>query len=108
MLPAALERMPVSEQHPYGPTGYHSRPAVPPYYQAAHRGTNSLAVTSLIFGCLMFSLIAIIAGHLALGEIRRTGEYGRGLAIAGLVIGYTSGLVVAFAAACLVVGLRGM
>jgi peptidyl-prolyl cis-trans isomerase B (cyclophilin B) len=34
------------------------------------------------------SLGAIITGHIALSQIKRTGEGGRGLAIAGLVLGY--------------------
>ena len=39
------------------------------------------------------SLAAIITGHIALSQIKKTGEQGRGLAIAGLIIGYI-GLVV--------------
>ena len=34
------------------------------------------------------SLVAIITGHIALSQIKKTGEQGRGLAIAGLIIGY--------------------
>jgi predicted histidine transporter YuiF (NhaC family) len=34
-------------------------------------------------------LVAIITGHLALGEIKRSGEKGHGMAVAGLVLGYT-------------------
>jgi Domain of unknown function (DUF4190) len=30
----------------------------------------------------------VICGHLALGQIRRTGERGNGMAIAGLVLGH--------------------
>ena len=30
----------------------------------------------------------IIAGHIALGQIKRTGEGGHGLALAGTIIGY--------------------
>jgi peptidyl-prolyl cis-trans isomerase B (cyclophilin B) len=32
----------------------------------------------------------VIFGHVALSQINKTGEGGRGLAIAGLVIGYVS------------------
>ncbi|OYX48580.1 MAG: hypothetical protein B7Y93_09725 [Micrococcales bacterium 32-70-13] len=39
------------------------------------------------------SLGAVITGHIALNQIKQTGEGGRGLAIAGLVLGYL-GLVV--------------
>jgi hypothetical protein len=61
--------------------------------------TSSLAVVSLIFGILAWcvlpfigAIVAIICGHLARGEIRRSPPDNRtegdGLAIAGLVLGY--------------------
>lgn len=31
---------------------------------------------------------AVITGHIALSQIKRTGETGRGMALAGLIIGY--------------------
>lgn len=34
------------------------------------------------------SIVAVICGHVALAQIRRTGEQGRGIALAGLIIGY--------------------
>jgi hypothetical protein len=34
------------------------------------------------------AIAGIVCGHMALSQIRRTGEEGRSLAIAGLVIGY--------------------
>jgi hypothetical protein len=34
------------------------------------------------------SILAVIFGHIALSQVRRTGQGGRGLAIAGLVLGY--------------------
>jgi hypothetical protein len=37
--------------------------------------------------------VAIVMGHVARAQIRRTGEHGGGFAIAGLVLGYV-GLVV--------------
>lgn len=54
--------------------------------------TNGLAIASLI-SSFFISLLGIILGHIALNQIKRTGEGGRGLAIAGLVIGY-AGLVI--------------
>ncbi|MBS1907172.1 MAG: DUF4190 domain-containing protein [Actinobacteria bacterium] len=56
-------------------------------------GTNIMAILSLVFA-FVFSLLGVIFGHVALSQIRRSGEQGRGLAIAGLVIGYL-GLVAA-------------
>lgn len=50
--------------------------------------TNTLAVISLVTGLLCFSIISVILGHIALGQIKRTGENGATLAIIGLVLGY--------------------
>lgn len=59
--------------------------------------TNTMAVLSLVFA-FVFSILGVVFGHVALAQIRRTGEAGRGLAVAGLVIGYISvGIGVAIA-----------
>lgn len=50
--------------------------------------TNTLAIITLIAGILGFNLIAVIIGHISLGQIKRTGEGGSTLAIVGLVLGY--------------------
>ena len=56
--------------------------------------TNGLAVASLIAGFFWLgwlgSVLAVIFGHIALGQIKRSGgrETGSGLAISGLVLGY--------------------
>ena len=73
-------------------------PMAPPYaaYQpvVAYPTTNGLAVASLVAGFLWLgwvgSILAVIFGHIALGQINRSGgrEQGSGLAIAGLVLGY--------------------
>lgn len=57
------------------------------------RPTNGFAIASLITGILGFFVlltapIAIIFGHVSLSKIKKTGENGRGMAIAGLVLGY--------------------
>lgn len=49
--------------------------------------TNTLAIIALI-GSFFISLVGVICGHIALKQIARTGEGGRGLALAGLIIGY--------------------
>jgi Domain of unknown function (DUF4190)/Domain of unknown function (DUF1707) len=75
---------------PSGPVG-----VVAPYqahfYQPVRvPPTNGLAIASLICG-LTFGIgavPAVILGHVAHGQIRRNGERGEGLAIAGLVLGY--------------------
>ena len=57
--------------------------------------TNSSAVASLVFGIISWFLcpfvggvLAVIFGHVARGQIRRSGEGGGGLAVAGLILGY--------------------
>jgi len=51
--------------------------------------TNTLAIVSLVASILGgFAIVGIITGHMALNQIKRTGENGRGLALAGLIVGY--------------------
>lgn len=63
-----------------------------PYYIPVRQVTNGLAVASLVLGFFWIfwlgSILAVIFGHVALGQIRRNGDSGRGLAIAGLWLGY--------------------
>lgn len=65
-------------QGPYGAGRY-------PYPPPAQ--TNSMAIASLVCSFLFFPL-GIVFGHVSLSQIKRSGEGGRGLAIAGLVISY--------------------
>jgi peptidyl-prolyl cis-trans isomerase B (cyclophilin B) len=65
---------------PYDPYGA-------PYGYPQPRPTNGMAVASIICA-ILFAPLGIIFGHISLSQIKRTGEEGRGLAIAGLVIGY--------------------
>ncbi len=62
--------------------GYAPVPAAPK--------TNVLAIVSLVISILGFNIIAIILGAIALSQIKKTGENGRGLAIAGIIIGAIS------------------
>ncbi len=50
-------------------------------------GTNGLAISSLVTAFLV-PLVGVILGHVAISQIRKTGQGGRGLALAGLIIGY--------------------
>ena len=52
--------------------------------------TNGFAVSALIFGLIGGTILPIVFGHVALAQIGRTGERGRGMAIAGLILGYLS------------------
>jgi uncharacterized membrane protein len=54
--------------------------------------TNSFSIVSLVLGILFFvplaPILAIIFGFIALNQIKRTGEQGRGMAIAGIILGF--------------------
>jgi hypothetical protein len=70
-------------------------PAAPvgrPTFVRAQAPTNGLAIASLVVGLFWMwwigSVLAVVFGHVALNQIARTGQSGRGLAIAGLVLGY--------------------
>ena len=53
-------------------------------------GWNAFAVASLVFSLVLGAPWAIVLGHIAHAQIRRTHEKGSGLAIGGLVLGYGS------------------
>lgn len=59
--------------------------------------TNPFAVISFILSLFGGSILAVIFGHVAMSQIRKTKESGTGLAQAGLIIGYiTIGIIVIF------------
>jgi len=88
---------PNPQQNSYGtPTGY---PQTQHQYQQqympypAQAITNRFAIMALIFSLIGFvivplGVVGIVLGHRALYEIKKTGEGGKGAAIAALVIGY--------------------
>jgi hypothetical protein len=75
------------------------------------RRTNVAAVVSLIFGILWLfwlgSLVAVVCGHVARAQIRRSGEAGDGAAIAGLILGYLGVVTFLFWLLVLMVGIVG-
>lgn len=66
----------------------------PPQYFMYHPAppTNGLAVAALVLGIIWIywlgSILAVIFGHVALRQIQAHHEGGKGLAVAGLVLGY--------------------
>jgi Domain of unknown function (DUF4190) len=82
----------------YGPQSYPSWYQVPDQagvYGAAPTGTNSLAIGSLaasVIGllCGIGSIIGIVLGFVALNQIKKTGQAGHGLAVAGIAVGFAS------------------
>lgn len=85
--------------------------------QAPVRQTNVLAILSLIAGILgwtllpiLGSLAAIVTGHMARGQIRREPERydGDGLAIGGLVLGWSSVILAVLAVVVVVLFFGGI
>jgi hypothetical protein len=75
-----------------------------PHFVARPSRINGLAVASLVTSLLWMgwlgSVLGIVLGHAALGQIRRSGgrEHGSALAYAGLAIGYLAVLIAALVA----------
>ncbi|HEX8995541.1 MAG TPA: DUF4190 domain-containing protein [Ktedonobacterales bacterium] len=82
---------PAPEQQPYAAYAPPQQPYPMGYAPPMGPGpTSGMAIASLVCSLLGIGLVGVILGHLALNEIKRTNGYtqGRGLAIAGLIIGY--------------------
>ena len=66
----------------------------PPPVPVAPQGNNALAIVSLVCGVAqvmlwpLATIPAVVLGHVARHQIRRTGEQGAGLALAGLILGW--------------------
>jgi hypothetical protein len=66
--------------------GYAAGPGYTPGYAPVPR-TNVLAIVAIILGFLV-PIGGVITGHIALSQIKKTGEAGHGLALAGTIVGY--------------------
>jgi len=79
-------------QDQYGQQQYPGQPYQQPDYSyypqqpAQPAGTNGWAVASLIFGIIGGVLLSVIFGIVALVQIPKRGQKGKGLAVAGLVL----------------------
>ncbi|MET7640301.1 DUF1707 and DUF4190 domain-containing protein [Streptomyces sp. NPDC005438] len=100
--PGTVTRAPAAHGHYGPPMGYgppmapHPQMHMPPMAPAPPVNGNAMA--ALICGILGFAtgltaIPAVILGHMARAEIRRTGQPGDGHAVAGLVMGW---LVIGF------------
>ena len=82
-----------------------SESAPPPVPAAAAPAKwNVLSIVSLVTSIVGLCLVGVITGHISLGQIKKTGEEGRVLAIIGLVLGYL-GLVAAVIAIIVWIGI---
>jgi hypothetical protein len=90
---------PNTPPNPYGTYGQNAQYApygtTPTGAPLAPR-TNTLAIVALVLG-LTVPIGGIITGHMALNQIKRTGEAGHGLALAGTILGYVfTGFIVLY------------
>ena len=91
--PRAASQPPAPQQPAYQQPAYQQ----PGYQQSMQsQKTNGFAIASLVCSLLCISLLGIIFGHVGLSQINRNREGGRGLAVAGLILGYI-GLVATIA-----------
>jgi hypothetical protein len=103
--PAATQAQP-SGTPPYGPVPpqfgappYGAPAGYPPPYAYGYGyappqqgGTNGMAIAAMVcgicgFACLVPGLVGIVLGIIALPQIKRSGQAGRGMAITGIVMG---------------------
>ena len=78
--------------------GYGAAPAygaAPGYGYGAPAKTNTLAIVSLIASIASFvilpfvgSIVGVITGHMSLKQLKTSGEQGRGMALAGTIVGW--------------------
>ena len=92
----------------YPPPGYGLAPYPPTAYPSS-RPTNGLAVASLVLGAVWLfwlgSVLALVLGYVARGQIRHTGDGGDGVAVAGIVLGWVG---VGFLVLLIVAGALGV
>jgi len=81
-----------AQSHPLGPAPHLGAAGPGPQASwaplAPRPRVNTLALVAFITSLLGIAPVAVICGHMALRELRSSGEEGRGLALAGVIIGY--------------------
>ena len=88
--------------------------AAPTVTVVSSHKTNTLSIVALVAGIagltfvpFLASIVAIVTGHMARAEVRRTGEQGEGRALAGLIMGYV-GVGLALLVAVLLIAFLGV
>ncbi|MCX4905708.1 DUF4190 domain-containing protein [Streptomyces sp. NBC_00878] len=87
---------------PYGyqPWGQGQGQGYPPYNGNGPAPVNGLAIAALVLGILCFlPLVGLVLGFFALGQIRKKGERGKGMAIAGMILSGIGAAILALALA---------
>ncbi len=68
------------------PYGYGQPPGYPQYQPGPKPGTDGFAIAAFVLSIIGGVLLSVVFGFVALSRIKRSGQGGRGLAIAALVI----------------------
>lgn len=66
------------------PTAAPSASAVDP------QSTNVLSIVAFVLSIIGFNVIAIVLGFIGLSQVKKTGQRGRGFALAAVIIGFAS------------------
>lgn len=70
---------PYGQPYPYG---------APPPPKSTQNAMISLILSCAGFACCLTAPVGVVFGHIAMGKIKRGEEDGRGMALAGLIVGY--------------------
>lgn len=99
-----LSGQPPATQPPYGPSGYGPPGYGPPFYATGTQpqGRDGVSIAALATGVVGLGLIPLVLGIVGLTRVRRNGTKGRGMAIAGIVLGGLSLVLAPIAAAVLI------
>lgn len=79
-------------QGPTGPGPFPQPGFYPSYAPSPAQPTNGFSIAAMVLGILWVywigSILALVFGYIALGQIKRRGGGGKGMAIAGVVLGW--------------------
>ncbi|RZU63764.1 uncharacterized protein DUF4190 [Microterricola gilva] len=64
--------------------------AAPSTTAVAPESTNVLSVVAFVLSLVGFNVIAIVLGFIGLSQVKKTGQRGRGFALAAVIIGFAS------------------
>ncbi len=89
---------PYGQQQPYGQPGqpgpYGQQPMYGYGYPPPPPKSQTNAILALVLSCVglatcgVTAIVGVIFGHIAMGRIKRGEEDGRGMALAGVIVGY--------------------
>jgi hypothetical protein len=112
---------PVPTPDPYAQPAYY-QPPLPayPYGYQPPQATEGLAIASLVVSCAavlgiclyglgaLLGIVGAILGHVARSRIKRNGTNGAGMALAGIIVGWTiSGVIILAVVAVVIYGVAG-